>query len=314
MASKIQWTDETWNPVVGCTKVSPGCDHCYAERMAYRLACMGQDKYGKVVKGKHPLPAKCKPQWNGKTFCDEKALEIPLHWRKSRMIFVCSMSDLFHPSVPFEFIDKVWDVMLQCQNIDKKNKTWLYRKQHTFQILTKRPERLLEFEQWKLKKGELINYPNVWLGVTAENQEQWDIRKKAFLQIPAAVHFISQEPCLGKIKYTRQELAKVDQIIVGGESGPGARPMHPDWARNTRDRCKVMGVPFFFKQWGAWGVWEVKEKQPTLIGASEPLPRNTTIRIFPEHYNSTIPCTGWAKVGKKKSGRLLDGKEYSEYP
>ena len=290
MASKIQWTDETWNPVVGCSKVSPGCDNCYAERMAFRLAHMGQAKYNRTV-------YMGGGGWNGKTFCDEKALEIPLHWRKPRQIFVCSMGDLFHKSVPFEFIDKVMAIIALCP-------------QHTFPVLTKRPERMLEYFTKEDEDGRTIEdhldaglmdggytgmawpLPNLWLGVTAENQEQADKRIPILLQIPAAIRFVSIEPMLGAVNlrsidtgnkwpfksetaklnaliggtYSRREsnpldtcsrfmdtdTPSLDWVIVGGESGPGARDCPVKNIRGIVNQCKPVGVPVFVKQIHRW--------------------------------------------------------------
>ncbi len=335
--SKIEWTDATWNPVVGCTKVSAGCDNCYAERMAGRLAAM---EYSRICNttglpipvagesgGRYNLVVGTDNKWNGKVVCDESALEIPLHRRKPRMIFVCSMSDLFHKSVPFEFIKKVRQVAIDCP-------------QHTLQFLTKRPEIALEFTQWLAGHDDIsiAEWPrNCWLGVTAENQEQADKRIPILLQIPAAVRFVSIEPMLGAVdleyikdytkpnKFTKYERIyslsgersclghkmteeKIDQVIVGGESGPGARPMPPDCARGVRDQCVAAGVPFFFKQWGEW-----------LPG---PQARHITDEQLSKHkcqqLKSRVPggehIVYTFKVGKKKAGRLLDGKEWSQYP
>ncbi len=300
--SKIEWTDASWNPVVGCSKVSPGCDNCYAERMAHRLAFMGKEGYAYVTTRKG--------HWNGKIYhVYPKRLEIPLHWREPRRIFVCSMGDLFHESVPFEFIDKVFDTMLSC-------------KQHTFQLLTKRPERALEYYEGVQSDSNIMGEPamidhidanHIWLGVTVEHPD-YKNRIDTLRQIPASVRFLSIEPCLADLG--ELNLDGIGQVIVGGESGPGARPMHPDWVRSIRDQCQAASVPFFFKQWGAWGIAALQrgEKQLSLIGESIPLNPNTPFRCFPEHSNSTIPCAGWVRVGKKKAGCLLDGEEYNEYP
>ena len=211
MSTDIEWTDETWNPVTGCTKVSPGCDHCYAERVTERFH--GKGAFERIVL--HP-----------------DRLDKPLHWRKPRKVFVNSMSDLFHEQVPDTFIGLVWQVMAETP-------------QHTFQILTKRHARMRSFlRQWP-------NYeplPNVWLGVSVEDQKWADIRVPALIQTPAAVRFLSCEPLLGPVRIGYMSL--LDWVIVGGESGPGARPMHPDWARDLRDQCEAAGVPFLFKQWG----------------------------------------------------------------
>ncbi len=212
LGSGIEWTQATWNPVTGCTKISPGCAHCYAERMARRLKAMGHANYA---------------QGFGLTI-HEHMLPVPLGWTTPRMVFVNSMSDLFHEGVPAEFIQRVFDVMRHAR--------W-----HTFQVLTKRSKRLLELDH-------LIGWPtNVWMGVSVETalyQERVaDLRKTG-----ARVKFISYEPLLGPVG--RPDLTGVDWVIAGGESGPGARPMRAVWALEIRDQCSEAGVPFFFKQWG----------------------------------------------------------------
>lgn len=210
--SKIEWTEATWNPVTGCKKVSAGCRHCYAERMSLRLQAMGKPHYRDGFR----------------LALHEDALAIPLRWKSSRLIFVNSMSDLFQRDVPLAFIKKVFDVMVQCP-------------QHTFQILTKRPEIAAA------AASELSWPENVWLGTSVEDVRVVD-RIKSLRQVPAAVRFLSVEPLLGPIP--RLPLTGIDWVIVGGESGPGSRPMQPDWVRNIRDRCIARDVPFFFKQWG----------------------------------------------------------------
>ena len=210
--SKIEWTESTWNPVTGCTKISDGCKNCYAERMALRLKAAGSPNY---ANGFHVT-------------LHEHALEIPLHWKQPRAIFVNSMSDLFHKDVPFDFISKVFDVMHRAS-------------QHRFQILTKRSERLLEL-------SARLSWPeNVWMGVTVENAD-CTFRIDHLRETDAAIKFISFEPLLGPI--SNIDIEGIDWIIVGGESGPKARPMEPEWATNIRDQSLVAGVPFFFKQWG----------------------------------------------------------------
>ncbi|MGB2823222.1 MAG: phage Gp37/Gp68 family protein [Phycisphaerae bacterium] len=229
----IEWTEATWNPVIGCTKVSDGCFHCYAERMANRLAAMARaDRRA----GRNPgrKAAYCSVvdgngYWNGQVYLDEGALDDPLRWRQSRMVFVDSMGDLFHEAVPLEFIRRVFAVMNDCE-------------QHTFQILTKRPERAMRFS------AELLWTPNIWMGATVENAELASPRARCVRSTGARVKFLSVEPLLGPIP--RLPLTGIDWIIVGGESGPGARPMLPEWVRQIRDRCMSQGVPFFFKQWG----------------------------------------------------------------
>jgi protein gp37 len=211
-STSIEWTDVTWNPVTGCTKVSPGCKHCYAERMALRLQAMNQHRY------RDGFRLTLQPD----------LLDQPLRWRQSRTIFVNSMSDLFHNDVPLEYVQQVFNVMAKA--------SW-----HVFQILTKRAERL---EQ---TASELPWPSNVWIGVSVES-EDYLLRIKHLRKVPAAVRFLSIEPLLGPIR--RLPLTGIDWVIVGGESGPGARPVRGEWVRAIRDRCLAEDVPFFFKQWG----------------------------------------------------------------
>jgi protein gp37 len=210
--SSIEWTQATWNPVTGCTKISPGCKHCYAERMADRLQAMGQPRYR-----------------NGfRVALQEDLVELPLQWKLPRIIFVNSMSDLFHEDVPDAFIHRCFDVMRRAP-------------QHTFQILTKRTERLVEMS------GALCWPANVWMGTSIETAAYaW--RAKLLATVRSAVRFLSVEPLLGPIP--RLPLTRIDWVIVGGESGPGAREMKGEWVTQIRDRCLAQGVPFFFKQWG----------------------------------------------------------------
>jgi protein gp37 len=210
--SAIEWTDATWNPVTGCTKISPGCKNCYAHRMARRLHAMGQVRYRN----------------NFDVTLHPDLLQQPLRWSQPRKIFVNSMSDLFHPDVPLEFIQAVFDVMGQAY--------W-----HTFQILTKRSERLAELA------ADISWHKNVWIGVSVENQ-QYVHRIEHLRRVRAAVRFLSVEPLLGPIP--RLPLQGIDWVIVGGESGPGARSLEPQWVRTIRDRSVAQGVRFFFKQWG----------------------------------------------------------------
>ena len=236
--SKIEWTETTWNPVTGCTKVSPGCAHCYAETFAERF---------RGVPG-HPY----EQGFDLKLWPDR--LGLPLKWRRPRLVFVNSMSDLFHEDVPDAFIAEVFDVM-QLAN------------QHTYQLLTKRPARAREM-------ASQLSWPsNVWMGVSVENQ-RWTSRINDLRHLPAAVKFLSCEPLLGPLKL---DFGGIDWVIVGGESGPRARPMRADWARAVRDQCVAAGVPFFFKQWGA-------------------------------HNEQGV------RVGKKRAGRTLGGRVWSELP
>jgi protein gp37 len=280
--SGIEWTEATWNPVTGCTKVSPACANCYIARTPpFRM-------HGRqFVKGHIPLEF------------HENRLDQPLRWRKPRRIFVNSLSDLFHEDVPDLFIDRVFAVMALCR-------------QHTFQVLTKRPARMRGYfdrpgkhadvavEVFKrftvLREAERHSravpwpLPNVWLGVSVENQHFADERIPLLLQTPAAVRFLSCEPLLGpidlaltRLRVCRNEDPPLDWVIAGGESGHGARPMYPEWARAIRDQCVAAGVPFFFKQWGEW--------RPVA-------PRSLNI----------------VQVGKKAAGRLLDGQEWNQMP
>ncbi|MGB9738071.1 DUF5131 family protein, partial [Chloroflexus sp.] len=210
--TSIEWTEVTWNPLTGCTKISPGCKHCYAERMARRLQAMGVPKYRNGFRlTLHPT-----------------VLTEPLHWRTPRMIFVNSMSDLFHQDVPPDFICAVFAVMRQAH--------W-----HTFQVLTKRAERLRALDA-------LLDWPpNVWMGVSVERVD-YIARIDDLRATGAAIKFVSCEPLLGPLP--QLPLDGIDWVIVGGESGPGARPMDPAWVRDIRDQCLAADVPFFFKQWG----------------------------------------------------------------
>lgn len=210
--SAIEWTESTWNPLTGCTKISPGCKHCYAERMAKRLQAMGQPNYR-----------------NGfKLTLQEHALEIPLHWKQPQMIFVNSMSDLFHEDVPVEFVQQVFDVMTRAP--------W-----HTFQVLTKRSARLVELDH-------VLSWPeNVWMGVSVENQD-YSFRIDHLRQTHAVTKFLSLEPLLSPLQGLN--LAGIQWVIVGGESGPKSRPIERDWVTDIRDQCLIARVPFFFKQWG----------------------------------------------------------------
>jgi protein gp37 len=210
--SEIEWTEMTWNPVTGCRKISQGCKHCYAERMAKRLLAMGSERYGN---GFDPT-------------LHYDLIDLPRRWKKPRVIFVNSMSDLFQEEVPEEFISRVFDTMVACP-------------QHTFQILTKRSERLLEL-------SASLPWPaNVWMGVSVEDERVVQ-RVKDLAGVPAKVRFLSCEPLIGPLE--RLPLKGIHWVIVGGESGPGARPMNPDWVESIHSQCRRQGVAFFFKQWG----------------------------------------------------------------
>jgi protein gp37 len=211
-STSIEWTDTTWNPVTGCSKISPGCANCYAERLAARLQAMGSPHYRSGFR----------VAWH------QDALDAPLHWQKPRRVFVNSMSDLFHEDVPFEFVERVFDVMRLAE-------------QHQFQVLTKRSELLARYAP------RLIWPPNVWMGVSVESSS-YTYRIDQLRHVGAAIRFLSLEPLLGPV--ADLDLTRIDWVIVGGESGPGARPMEGDWVLDIRDQCVAVGVPFFFKQWG----------------------------------------------------------------
>jgi len=225
--SKIEWTESTWNPVTGCNKISEGCNNCYAERMAKRLKAMGQQNYT-----------------NGfEVTCHPHMLDVPLKWKKSNMVFVNSMSDIFHEKVPLDFIRQVFGVM----NIAS---------QHSYQVLTKRAERLLEL-------SENFKWDNqIWMGVTVENKT-FKYRIDYLRKTPAKTKFLSLEPLLGSLG--KLNLSGIDWVIVGGESGPKSRSIEADWVREVRDQCIEQNVPFFFKQWG--GV-QKKKNGRTLDGVT----------------------------------------------
>lgn len=223
--TSIEWTDATWNPVAGCTVVTPGCTNCYAMRMAARLDAMGVEKYAGLTRKSGDRYV-----WTGKVTLDERSLEAPVSWRKPRKIFVNSMSDLFHADVPEAFVARVWSVMERTPH-------------HTFQILTKRPERMKAV----VSDLKLPVLPNVWLGTSVEDAAVLS-RLDDLRQVPASLRFVSFEPLLGSV--AAADLSGIDWAIVGGESGPRARPMLEEWVDEIRLRCAVAGTAFFFKQWG----------------------------------------------------------------
>jgi len=369
--SKIEWTDRTWNPVTGCTKISSGCANCYAERMSKRLAGRGgydKDEPFKVTR-------------------HVKRLGEPLRWKKQlSRIFVCSMGDLFHEDVPNWVIDEIFGVIMACNKL-------INVPDHTFMVLTKRPERMLKYlterepvqllKEWAkvtnwltlddadITFEELIYsttchdwdengrnssgseykpwgyidklwpLPNVWLGVTAENQEQADARIPVLLQIPAAVRFVSVEPMLSAVDisqylspmfYAGEEKpappgintkpyrparirGAVGWVICGGESGPGARPMHPDWALGLRDQCVAADVSFFFKQWGEWETFYDRDNDDpdwrNVPGEKPGVCRLNLAGGCGFHGERVVYLH---RVGKKKAGRLLDGQTWDEMP
>lgn len=358
--SGIAWTDETWNPIRGCSRVSEGCRNCYAETMAARFCGAGQPYEGTINTETK--------RWSGAIRLVPEKLQEPLHWTRPRRVFVNSMSDLFHPEVPDEFLPEVFAVMAMA-------------KQHTFQVLTKRPERMHEVlndgiffeavEQTVKAMGGVLEdenwpLPNVWLGVTVENQEAADERIPLLLETPAAVRWVSVEPMLGQVQLDNVEYkpgnfinaldleecsdsidspevqstpgkgALIDWVVCGGESGPNARPMHPDWVRSLRDQCKASGVPFLFKQWGEFESAYHKlggdsvfrqfnsfeqwvNKASTWVNGGICLDTDgNELKIGADFMRARdegkFPVTIMHRVGKKTAGRLLDGALHDEYP
>ena len=372
--SRIEWTQKTWNPIVGCSVVSPGCTNCYAMRQAARIERMGgAPHYAGMTQ-----PSKAGPVWTGKVaLAPDAVLLAPLKRRKPTIWFVNSMGDLFHESVPDDWIDRVFAIMALAP-------------QHTFQVLTKRATRMRAYLASRdgmgnaaicaainaipaalgNRRGALeMPLPNVWLGVSAEDQRRADERVPVLLETAAAVRLVSAEPLLGPIDFTRidplifaakanalsgvwqwdrgpsrSETPRLDWIIVGGESGPKARPMHPDWARSIRDQCAAAGVPFFFKQWGAWAPLcamseasvdrcytaasddhpdlrrRCKVRQLVLHNDGRrfdldewsrfPVEAPGTIRAFEQGYGAMTMMA----IGKRAAGRLLDGALHDAMP
>lgn len=330
--TKIEWTDSTWNVITGCSVVSPGCTNCYAMRLAGTRLRNDPSREGLTV------DSKAGPVWNGKVRFNEKWLDQPLRWKRSRMIFVCAHGDLFHEAVTDEWLDKIFAVMALCP-------------QHVFQVLTKRPERMRAYlaendmaariapvgarimersdETFSYLRWQAWPLPNVWLGVSAEDQQRADERIPILLDAPAAIRWVSAEPLLGPIDFTKwlhdsdcdsapctcfaPREVHVDWIVAGGESGPGARPMHPDWARAIRDQCKAAGVAFNFKQWGAHFPEPIVE-----IGPMGEVWRATADGqrhwYFDECGKTDAPQERLARVGKGVAGRLLDGVEHNDFP
>jgi len=295
--TRIEWAEVVWNPVSGCTPISEGCQNCYAKRMANRL------------RGRCGYPA----DEPFKVTLHEDRLGEPLRWKKPRRVFVCSMGDLFHESVPESWILAVYTAMEKCP-------------QHTFLLLTKRIH--IAAEVLNKFTGRSWPLPNVWLGVTAENQQRADERIPILLQIPAAVRFVSIEPMLGPVNlnfigfdgvrpisafgrcsyhthlYKTECLCNsprsvgIDWVICGGETGPGARPMHPEWVRSLRDQCQAAGISFFLKSWGEYCFPSQMPEE--------------TYQALQDRYNLDVEIP-W-KVGKKAAGRILDGQIWDEMP
>ncbi|MBZ0126402.1 MAG: phage Gp37/Gp68 family protein [Rhodocyclaceae bacterium] len=283
--SAIEWTDATWSPVTGCDPISAGCKHCYAKREV------------EIRWSKNP-----KSEWFGRPFNDVRChpeklagARSPLAWKRPRRIFVCPRADLFHDAVPTGFIRAVFDFMAACP-------------QHTFQVLTKHAARM-QFLLWSEFDWQPL--PNVWIGVSVEDQAAADERISLLLQTPAAVRWVSAEPLLGSLDLVNplglwrvgakrllapNHYPDINWVVAGGESGPNARPMHPSWARSLRDQCTKAGVPFLFKQWGEWAPHpEIKDAGGSLFHCFD-------------------DGTWMQRDGKKAAGRLLDGVLHDEYP
>jgi protein gp37 len=415
--TKIEWTEATWNPIVGCSIVSPGCSNCYAMRMAARLEAMADATAARILDGEtlpEPLshylcttqPSKAGPVWTGKVaMAPDRVLTAPLRRKKPTTYFVNSMGDLFHESVPDDWIDRVFAVMALCP-------------QHTFQVLTKRAARMRSYftaddgfgpwgrvegrakQMFTIPRGKTLaayggrNFPHVWLGVSAERQAEADERIPDLLATPTGVRFVSCEPLLGPVdlervlydpsygvcmaehrvdvlrggywnaapyrfgarsaalgapkggftnhsNMRRDGHGLIDWVIVGGESGPGARPMHPDWARSLRDQCVAAGVPYFFKQWGEHECTVAAEDFAGYAAdADMGMIRDAAARceiVWPDGRRLTPkPNRGWwegedfdsdgdtseltgcpvvvRRVGKRVAGRLLDGREWDDMP
>jgi protein gp37 len=301
--TRIEWTASSWNVVTGCTKVSSGCAHCYAERMAKRLA--GRAGYPAA----NPFTVTLHPEH----------LDDPLHWRKPRKVFVVSMGDLFHAAVPEMFIFDVWKVMERCP-------------QHTFQVLTKRPERMAMLTNAR-RGGEIMLplLPNVWAMTSVEDQATADARIPHLMRCRTAVRGVSYEPALGGVDFApwldaqpvsqrghgilrvgrRLVDPSLDWLIAGGESGPKARPAHPQWFRDVRDQCAAAGVPFFFKQQGEW-TWE---RPGSILQPSTGFIHRDG-RFTPGRHDE-VAAGHWQpvyRVGKRAAGHLLDGVEHREWP
>jgi len=380
----IEWTDSTWNPIIGCSIVSPGCTNCYAMKQAARVERMGGKGGAKYAGLTHP--SKGGPVWTGTVRLNEDALLLPLRWKRPRRIFVNSMSDLFHEAVPEEWIDRIFAVMAIAP-------------QHPFQVLTKRAERMRLYMSDPAVKRRIYELacdmtisldleviliapgtderqappgpriyldrwppPNVWLGVSAEDQARADERIPDLLATPAAVRFVSAEPLLGPLELRRLRVRKgvqldvltglyeaftsmlggfdraeeaiaalptlpprlpaLDWVIAGGESGAGARPMHPSWPRSLRDQCASAGVAYFLKQWGEWAPYnpqpggdlggDVRNGRVQIV---HPSGRSNVDVAVASGGRSTEPGSRYmAKVGKHRAGRLLDGRTHDGMP
>lgn len=333
--SKIEWTDATWNVITGCGVVSPGCTNCYAMRLAGTRLRHHPSRKGLTI------DTKAGPVWNGQVRWNQQWLDQPLRWTRPRMIFVCAHGDLFHESVPDDWIDRVFAVMARAPR-------------HVFQVLTKRPERMAEVVgrmhravvKWEAE-GDGIHFdgpdlieafpalaaalnraqiydrawplPQVWLGFSAEDQLRYDERQAHMERLAKAgwLTWLSAEPLLSDIDLG-VEAGSLRWVVAGGESGPGARPIHPDWVRSLRDQCQDAEVPYHFKQWGAWAPGEsidgpqTRTETGATFFAGGWMVEDVTPKIGSELHRDDEPDV-W-RVGKKRAGRLLDGRTWDEMP
>ena len=295
--SAIEWTDATWNPIVGCSIKSSGCAHCYAMRQALRQELMAAGQGGESAYKGLTIETKAGPVWTGEVRLVEHLIDLPLRWKRPRTIFVNSMGDLFHEDVPLEWIDSI---VVTMALVGRRPPT----ERHVFQVLTKRADVMVRYFREIIVQGRLIGdlfqmtgpMPHVWLGFSAERQHEFDERWNSMRHLAAQgwTIMVSIEPMLGPIILPSDFLALGARacVIVGGESGPKARPMHPAWARSIRDQCAPAGVPFFFKQWGEW---------------------HADSLLYTEAVTGLCPPPGM-KIGKRRSGRLLDGRTHDELP
>lgn len=330
MASKIEWTGRSdWNPIRGCTRVSEGCRHCYAERMAGRFSKPGM--WGHGIAERTPAGAR----WTGRVDLMEERLTLPLRWRKPALIFASSTADWFHEALTLDEIATLYAMAVSAT----------VEHGHTIQILTKRAARMRELlnsdEFWRVVARRRCDWAwsafhydaaspptRIWLGISAEDQRCADERIPHLLATPAAVRFVSCEPLLGPINLHGWEtydhgcagepgeiIPRIDWVIVGGESGPHARPMHPDWARGLRDQCISAGVPFFFKQWGAWRPGSDFAADAMAVTSDGRVVEPTSDSLAAADRAAPIGnATMMRRVGKRAAGRLLDGSEHNEMP
>ncbi len=308
----IEWSDATWNPLRGCSKVSPGCSHCYAERVSARFSGPGAP-YDGVIEDGH---------WNGEIRLISKHIDDPIRWRRPRRIFLGSMSDVFHPKVSDQVLDQLFTVMLAAP-------------QHTYQVLTKRAERLARYTRdWCGRKP----WPaNIWLGVSVENQATADERIPHLFSTPAPIRFLSCEPLLGQVclqRYMSIEWSDVCEswehdvldyarmldggaadrrlswVIAGGESGPSSRPMHPNWLRRLREQCRAAHVAFFFKQWGSWApAHEHRQTQSPVQLVDE-----ADGKVYPSHLATSRGREPMILTSVSAAGAVLDNRMHREFP